>query len=254
MALTANREVNRYVDQELRSHAVAASVHVYKGGFVGLNTSGYARPLTAGDRLLGLAYEEKDNSSGANGDVSVRVFTFGDFEHTLSGAAVTDIGRPVFASDDTTLTFVADGNTYVGTVRDRPEANKIILRLDSDRRALKTVRYDAGNFGAGADLAQSGIHEFKEESWIVNTRIVNGATAAVGIDNSNTCVVTVRSGGSIIVSKTFDATTLFPASNSSVSLGTPASPRVDANDILTVQVTNGVTADPGPFAIEVDYV
>lgn len=254
MALTANREVNRFVDQELRSHAVAASVHVYKGGFVGVNTSGYARPLTAGDKLLGLAYEEKDNSSGANGDVSARVFTFGDFEHTLSGVAVTDIGRAVFANNDTTLTFIADGNTYVGTVRDRPEANKIILRLDSDGRALRTVRYDVGDFAAGADLAQTGIHQFKEESWIVNTRIVNGATAAAGIDNSNTCIVTVRSGGSIIASKIFDATTLFPAINSAASLGTPSSPQVDADDILTVQVSNGVTADPGPFAIEVDYV
>lgn len=254
MALTANREVNRYVDQELRSHAVAASVHVYKGGFVGLNTTGYARPLSAGDRLLGLAYDEKDNSSGADGDVSVRVFTFGDFEHTLSGAAVTDVGRPVFASDDTTLTFVADGNTYVGTVRDRPEANKIILRLDSDRRAVKTVRYDVADLGAGADLAQTGIHEFKAESWIVNARIVNGATAAAGIDNSNTCVVTVRNAGSVVATKTFNAATLFPTANSAASLGTPSVPRVDADDILTVQVTNGVTADPGPFAFEVDYV
>ena len=91
---------------------VGTVVHVYKGGFVGLNASGYARPLTAGDRLLGLAYEEADNSSGSNGDDTVRVFTVGDFDHALTGAAVTDIGRPVFASDDATLTFTADGNTY----------------------------------------------------------------------------------------------------------------------------------------------
>ncbi len=254
MALTANREVNRYVDQEVRSHAVAATVHVYKGGFVGLNTSGYARPLTAGDRLLGLAYEEKDNSSGSDGAVSVRVFTFGDFEHTLSGAAVTDIGRPVFASDDTTLTFVGDGNTYVGTVRDRPEANKITLRLDSDRRALKTVRYDAGDFAAGGDLALTAVHQFKEESWVVHARVVNGPTTAVGIDNSNTSVVTVRNGGSIVATKTFNAAVAFPAINSATSLGTPSPPRFDADDILEVQVSNGATADLGPFAIEVDYV
>jgi len=72
MALSANREVDRYVDQELRSYQVATGAHVYKGGFVGLNASGYVRALAAGDRCAGLAYEEADNTSGLNGDVAVR--------------------------------------------------------------------------------------------------------------------------------------------------------------------------------------
>ena len=37
MALTANREVDHYIDQELRTFQVAASKRVYKGGFVGLS-------------------------------------------------------------------------------------------------------------------------------------------------------------------------------------------------------------------------
>ena len=35
MALTANQEVDRLVDQELRQYGLRASAHVYKGGFVG---------------------------------------------------------------------------------------------------------------------------------------------------------------------------------------------------------------------------
>lgn len=253
MALSENREVNRFVDQELRSHDVAGSVHVYRGGFVGLNASGYARPLTAGDRLLGLAYEEADNSTGSNGDDTVRVFTVGDFDHALSGAAVTDIGRPVFASNDAALTFTANGNTYVGMVRDVPSSGQIILRLDSDRRAVKTVRYDVGNLAAGADLAETAIHQFKEEAWIVEARIVNGATAASGIDNSNTCVVAVKSGAASVASKTYNASVTFPAANAGDDLGTLTNQRAADDDVLTVTVTNGATADPGPFAVEVDY-
>ena len=37
MALTANREVDRYVDQELRTLPVKGSTKIYKGGLVGLS-------------------------------------------------------------------------------------------------------------------------------------------------------------------------------------------------------------------------
>ncbi len=117
------------MDQELRRYAVAAGAHVYKGGFAGLNASGYARALTAGDRCVGLAYEEADNTAGTDAAKHVRVFTQGDFAHTLAGAAVTDIGRPVYASADDTLTFTAAGNSLVGWIVDRTAANTVIVRL-----------------------------------------------------------------------------------------------------------------------------
>ena len=129
MALSENREVDRYVDQELRSLKVAASAHVYKGGFVGLS-SGYARALAAGDVCVGIAYEEADNASGSAGDVSVRVYTLGDFQHALSGAALTNIGDAVYASADDTLTFTSTDNSLVGICLDVPETNTIILRLN----------------------------------------------------------------------------------------------------------------------------
>ncbi len=68
MALTANQEVDRLVDQELRQYGLTASAHVFKGGFVGLAIDGFARAFVAGDLFLGLAYEEGDNTSGADGD------------------------------------------------------------------------------------------------------------------------------------------------------------------------------------------
>ena len=130
MSLSANRDVHHYVDQELRTFKVAASKHIYKGALVGLD-SGYARPLEAGDLFAGISYEEKDNSDGDAGDLSVRVYTLGDFDHALSGAAITNIGDAVYASADDTLTFTAEANSYVGICQDVPSSGNIILRLDS---------------------------------------------------------------------------------------------------------------------------
>lgn len=128
MALTANRELDRYVDQELRALPVKANAHIYKGALLGLS-DGYARGLVAGDAFAGIAYEEANNTGGADGAVSVRVYTGGDFEHTLASAARANNGAVVYASDDATLTLTASGNSPVGNQVDVPASNKIILRL-----------------------------------------------------------------------------------------------------------------------------
>lgn len=130
MALTVNRDLNHYVDQELREVQVAASTHIFKGALVGLTNGGFARPLVAGDLFVGIAYEEVDNTAGSDGDLSGRVFTQGDFEHALSGATLANIGAAVYASADDTLTFTATANSFVGTMMDLPATGQIILRLD----------------------------------------------------------------------------------------------------------------------------
>jgi predicted RecA/RadA family phage recombinase len=127
MALTANRDLDRYVDQELRALPVKTGVHIYKGALVGLS-GGYAQPLTAGDPFAGIAYEEVNNT-GADGAKSVRVYTEGDFEHTLTSASRANNGAAVYASADDTLTLTVGSNSAVGNQVDVPAANKIILRL-----------------------------------------------------------------------------------------------------------------------------
>lgn len=128
MALTANRELDRYVDQELRALPVKGSTTIFKGALVGLS-SGYARELNAADAFAGVAYEECDNSSGSDGDKVVRVYTQGDFEHALTGASRANNGAALYASDDGTLTTTASGNSAVGRQIDVPKANTVIVRL-----------------------------------------------------------------------------------------------------------------------------
>lgn len=254
MALTANREVNHYVDQELRTLRVKDSAHIYKGALVGVDATGYARGLVAGDLFIGLALQEKDNSAGSDGDLSVRVYTLGDFDHAVSGAAITDVGRPVFASADGTLTFTAAGNSYVGIVQYFVSSGNIILRIDPMRRLVKTATHVVENLAANADIAARAIHVFDKEAWIIAARVVNQATSATGIDNSNTCVVELATGAGAVASVTYNAGNAFPAANTVDDMGAITNPHAAAGAVLTLAVTNGTTADPGPFIVEVDYV
>ena len=61
-------------DGQLVPLAVAASTKIEAGKMVGLNSAGYAVEAadTAGIKVLGVAEETVDNSSGSNGDLVVR--------------------------------------------------------------------------------------------------------------------------------------------------------------------------------------
>lgn len=140
MASSSDANINRYVDQQLRTLAVKASTTIYRGSLIGLDRAGgYARPLAATDQFQGLCYEQCDNSTGSDGDREVTAFTQGDFVFTLSGAAKTDIGRPVFANDDNTLTFTGGAASYIGQIVDVPSTGSVIVRIDPQRRLTHTI-------------------------------------------------------------------------------------------------------------------
>lgn len=128
-ALSANREVDRYIDQQYRTFQVGGAETIYKGGFVSVDSSGYAAPLAAAELFVGIAVAGIDNSAGSDGDLTVKCFTQGDFEHALSGAAITDIGAAVYATDDGTLTLTPTSNSFVGYLIDLVSSGVIIVRI-----------------------------------------------------------------------------------------------------------------------------
>src|SRR5262245_44571068 len=103
MALSANRELPFFTTDELIDLPVDDNVNIYKGAFVGRNrATGYARPLTAGDEFLGVAYRQADNTVAGHsaGGIGVRLHQAIDIVHALPGVANGDIGKDVYASDD----------------------------------------------------------------------------------------------------------------------------------------------------------
>jgi hypothetical protein len=134
MALTANRDLNRYVDQELRSQPVAAGEHIWKGALVGIDrTTGDARNLTAGDMFAGIAYEEGDNTGGSGGAISVRLFTQGDFAMSVGNATADLVGAPVYAlnNESVDVSPAAVGASYCGLLVAVTGSGKGIVRIRS---------------------------------------------------------------------------------------------------------------------------
>ncbi|MBN2560659.1 MAG: hypothetical protein JXQ75_06990 [Phycisphaerae bacterium] len=132
MALTANRELNRYVDQELRTFPVKASEHIWKGALVGIDRgSGDVRNLVAGDVFAGVAYEEADNSSGSGGDISVRLYTQGDFVMQTLNVTADHVGSPMYATDNevTNVAPTGLGASYCGILMAVLSSNTGIVRI-----------------------------------------------------------------------------------------------------------------------------
>lgn len=132
MAITANRDLKRYVDQELRSYPVAASQHIWKGALLGVErSSGNVRNLVAGDAFAGIAYEEMDNSSGSGAAKSVRAYTQGDFILTINNATQALAGSLVLALDNETTGMTStQGASHCGTLLGMVSANLGIVRID----------------------------------------------------------------------------------------------------------------------------
>lgn len=131
MPLTANRELDRFVDQELRSYPVAAATRVWKGALLGIDRlTGCVRGLIAGDLFAGIAYEEIDNRNGAAGDAAVRANTQGDFILPVINATADVVGVPVYATaDDALTTFPSRGASYCGILLAVTGANHSLVRI-----------------------------------------------------------------------------------------------------------------------------
>lgn len=126
MTTLAANKPRRFVVGERNHLEVVASDIIYEGAAVGLvESSGYARPLSAGDEFAGFAVEKIDNSDGSAGDLHVEVAKKGSIQLDVSGAVITDVGQPVYASDDDTFVFTPTGNSFIGFVR-RFEASGVV--------------------------------------------------------------------------------------------------------------------------------
>jgi len=127
--LTADSPLDVMVGNIGSIPAVASDI-VYEGAMVGDNGAGYGRPLVAGDKFVGHNIEQVDNSSGSAGDKNIKHYT-GKYRLVVSLVGlITDVGQPVYASDDATYTFVATGNSYVGKISRYVSATKMEVEFD----------------------------------------------------------------------------------------------------------------------------
>lgn len=110
-AVAAARNTLKYnteVCPELISVPVAASTHVYQGALVGLDANGRAVSGTsnATARILGMATEDADNSTGSAGAINVQVrqgvYYFANSSST-DAIVAADVSRFCYVVDDQTV-------------------------------------------------------------------------------------------------------------------------------------------------------
>lgn len=108
---------------------VAASTKIYQDTFVGLS-SGNVRPLQAGDKFVGIACVQVDNSAGAAGDLVCEVEVGAIVVLAVTGVTgITDVGKLVYASDDQTATLTASSNSVIGVIRRHVSSTQCAVRL-----------------------------------------------------------------------------------------------------------------------------
>lgn len=130
---------------DVEEYPVIASDIIYGHAAVGIvDASGHARPLVAGDRFAGFAEKRCDNSAGAAAAKTVRVMKRGKIVLSVSGAVITDVGNPVYASDDDTFQFSPVGGSFVGFVERFISSGVVLVAYDAlsfrDPWAAYTVR------------------------------------------------------------------------------------------------------------------
>ena len=195
MALSANRNIVRMADPDLRGLEVAAGEHIYRSGFVGIHpATGYAKPFEPGDLFIGVADNEADNSSGVAGDTAettgkhgtCQVWIAGEFEHTRTRVGQADVGRAVYATDDGALATSGHPDAFVGRVVRKSAANTALIQIR--RPGERPVESDTGS----VEFVYDG------EKMVTPTGATAGPTYSLGLELDSVLglgVLNVAGGG-----------------------------------------------------------
>ena len=134
MTTLAADALRNYELGDVQEYLVIASDIIFTNAAVGVvDATGHARPLNAADRFVGFAERKADNSTGAAAAKNVRVIKAGQIQLSVSGAVITDVGQPVYATDDDTFVFLPTGGVFVGIVSRFVASGVIIVAFDVQR-------------------------------------------------------------------------------------------------------------------------
>jgi hypothetical protein len=134
MSVSANQLIKRQAGCRL-AYLVEEATRLYQGTLVFLNAAGYADDDTASgvNRFGGIAIGEVDNSSGADGDLSVECWGEGVFELTGTGFTQASVGRAAYASDNYTVTAAPSAaGVRIGTIVEYVSSTKVRVEIDVD--------------------------------------------------------------------------------------------------------------------------
>ena len=249
MATLAADAPRAYQLGERDDYPVIASDIIYEGAAVGDNASGYARPLVAADPFRGFAIETADNSAGSAGDINVRVIRKGQIKLAVASVAITDVGRPVFASDDATFSLVGVG-TFIGYVARWISSGVCIVTFDANIQPRYTT-LDLPVTLAGvtaADVMTTLTPGFN--GWVksVEAIVTTAATTAAKAASFNLEIGTTNLTGGVVALTSANAT---PLGAIVASTAITAGNSFTATDTLSVEAASVTAFVEGAIVLRV---
>lgn len=164
---------------------IAADI-IYEGGAAGMvSATGHVQPLTSSDRFVGFAEMKADNSAGAAAAINCRVIESGKIKLSVSGAVITDVGQPVYATDDDTFVFNPVGAVFIGFVHRFESSGVVVVEFDAPNytdpygdtaRKTKSVNYTV-------DATDNGTTIFVDTDAVVITLPAVGGISGVKVVN-----------------------------------------------------------------------
>ena len=216
---------------------------------ISVDSAGKAAIVGANERIAGIIQDApKADQAGA---VVINGVSLAVYGGTVTAGAdlITDsAGRLVAATGGAGEVIVATALTG-GAV---DEIGTVLLNQANTLTGSAVITYQVEDLDAGADIADRPIFVVPTSKafTVADVHIISQGDAA-GIDATNTCVVALENGVDVIVSKTYNNVVTFPAAGAADDLGTITNPVMVAGDILTLSVTNGTTANPPAFILQV---
>lgn len=147
---------------------VIASDIIYEGAAVGDNGTNAHRPLVAADRFVGFAETTVDNSLGAAGAKNVRVRVKGRVQLPITSFDVTDVGKPVFASDDDTFTLTQSTNSHVGKAVRFVATGSVIVEFDAHRAGAGAITELTDSSGGTANDTIAAVGTAYDQATLAN--------------------------------------------------------------------------------------
>ena len=248
--LAANTPRDREIG-DIGSYPIIASDIIYDGAAVGDNGSGYARPLVAGDPFLGFCYSQCDNSSGSAGAKYVDVWKRGAVKLSVSGAVITDVGRPVYATDDNAFVLAGPtASTFIGRIVRFVSSGVVIVEFDAQNLKEQLIDVSFGFKATAAATTGDWVTTWTPgfAGRVVKTYFVGEVVGTAYAGSINLEIGTTNLTGGVIT-----LTTTTGLAKGSVAAGSAitADNSFTATDTLSVEITSNTTDAAGSGTIHV---
>lgn len=193
------------------------------------------------------------NTKIFNSDGSIaEAVTLADNDVTASKIAANAVETAKIKDANVTAAKLAANAVETAKIKD----NNVTLAKLAATAKTHILSYQVEDLSAGTDIADRAIFEAPAglSVTLASVVIISQGTAA-GIDGSNTCVIKLSNGTNTIIEYTMDGDPAFPAAGSSASLGTLDETHkvLAAGEKLVLSVTNGSTANPPAFMLQIVY-